>query len=65
MKEQFKKLLILALVCFIFFSPKTRIKLAETLESLSFFFYSTVREGDSNKWFIKRPGWLKKQKINY
>ena len=61
MKSKVKKLLLILLVLFITLSPKTRITIANSLDALSYFFYSTVRQGDSNKWFIKKPNWIRRQ----
>ena len=50
------KAILLSLVVFIGFSstsPKTRIILAESLESTAYFLYETVDINNSDKWYIE------------
>ena len=50
------KAILFLLIVFIGFSstsPKTRIILAESLESTAYFLYETVDTNNSNKWYVE------------
>ena len=50
------KLILFSLIVFIGFastSPKTRMILAESLESTAYFFYETVDTNNSDKWYVE------------
>ena len=50
------KAILFLLVIFIGFSstsPKTRIILAESLESKAYFLYETVNPNNSDKWYVE------------
>ena len=50
------KVLLFVLVLFTVFSstsPKTRMILAESLESTAYFLYETVDTSNSNKWYVE------------
>ena len=50
------KALLFLLIVFIGFSstsPKTRIILAESLESTAYFLYETVDTNNSDKWYVE------------
>ena len=50
------KAILFSLIVFIRFSstsPKTRIILAESLESAAYFFYETVDTNNSDKWYVE------------
>jgi len=50
------KAILLLLIIFIGFtstSPKTRIILAESLESTAYFLYETVDTHNSDKWYVE------------
>ena len=50
------KLILFLLIVFIGFSstsPKTRILLAESLESTAYFLYETVDTNNSDKWYVE------------
>ncbi len=51
-----KAILFLLMIFFIGFSstsPKTRMILAESLESTAYFLYETVDTKNSNKWYVE------------
>ncbi len=50
------KLILFLLIVFIGFSstsPKTRMILAESLESTAYFLYETVDANNSHKWYVE------------
>ena len=50
------KAILFSLIVFIGFSttsPKTRMILAESLESTAYFLYETVDTKNSNKWYVE------------
>ncbi len=44
---------LIVLIGFSFTSPKTRIILAESLESTAYFLYETVDSNNSDKWYVE------------
>ena len=50
------KVILFLLIIFIGFSstsPKTRMLLAESLESTAYFLYETVDTNNANKWYVE------------
>ena len=50
------KVILFLIIVFIGFSstsPKTRITLAESLESTAYFLYETVNTNNSDKWYVE------------
>ena len=45
--------LLLVFIGFSSMSPKTRMILAETLESTAYFLYETVDTNNSDKWYVE------------
>ena len=45
--------LLVVLIGFFSTSPKTRMILAESLESTAYFLYETVDTNNSNKWYVE------------
>ena len=62
-KSIFKLFLLLLLVGFISFSPKTRYIMGISFKQISSFLLWSVKYEEREKWIIDKPNWIPNQKL--
>ncbi len=60
-KTIFRLILLISIVGFIPFSPRTRFILGVSLKQISSFLLWTVKYEDRDKWIMDKPSWLPTQ----
>ena len=60
-KTIFRLILLILMVGFITFSPRTRFIIGVSLKQISSFLLWTVKYEDREKWIMDKPSWLPTQ----